>query len=652
MQENWIGRSEGLVMRFGLVGRDDHLDLYTTRHDTIFGASFCAVAPDHPLAVELAQSSPALGDFIAECQRLGTTEAAIETAEKVGFDTGVKARHPFRPDAALPVYVANFVLMDYGTGAIFGCPAHDQRDLDFARRYDLAVLPVVAPPDHAGDFAIGAEAYLGDGVLINSAFLDGLGVAEAKRAVAERMREAGTGEPSVKYRLRDWGVSRQRYWGCPIPVVKCGACGIVPVPADDLPVLLPDDVSFDEPGNPLDRHPTWKHVACPRCGVPAERETDTCDTFVDSSWYFARFASPDAEVPLERAAVDYWLPVDQYIGGIEHAILHLLYSRFFVRALRQCGYLDIKEPFAGLLTQGMVCHETYQDGAGGWLYPEQVARGRDGRVTRIDTGEPVTVGRSESMSKSHRNVIDPAGIIATYGADAARWFMLSDSPPERDLEWTDAGVEGVWRFINRMWRLATEFGDQPSALTTAPPEAPSATALELRRASHRTLAAVTDDLEAFRFKPRRGPRSRARQRARQYAPIGWGPGHCLGQGRGSGHFGPPHRPDDAASRRGAVGPARPRVVAGRRALAPSRSRADPSRNGDHRRSGQRQGARPARNGARSGRRDGRRIGARPRQRAARDRRQADPQEDRGAQPDRECRGLSRRVTPPRSVLFL
>ena len=499
MQENWIGRSEGLVMRFGLVGRDDHLDLYTTRHDTIFGASFCAVAPDHPLAVELAQSSPALGDFIAECQRLGTTEAAIETAEKVGFDTGVKARHPFRPDAALPVYVANFVLMDYGTGAIFGCPAHDQRDLDFARRYDLAVLPVVAPPDHAGDFAIGAEAYLGDGVLINSAFLDGLGVAEAKRAVAERMREAGTGEPSVKYRLRDWGVSRQRYWGCPIPVVKCGACGIVPVPADDLPVLLPDDVSFDEPGNPLDRHPTWKHVACPRCGVPAERETDTCDTFVDSSWYFARFASPDAEVPLERAAVDYWLPVDQYIGGIEHAILHLLYSRFFVRALRQCGYLDIKEPFAGLLTQGMVCHETYQDGAGGWLYPEQVARGRDGRVTRIDTGEPVTVGRSESMSKSHRNVIDPAGIIATYGADAARWFMLSDSPPERDLEWTDAGVEGVWRFINRVWRLATEFGDQPSALTTAPPEAPSATALELRRASHRTLAAVTDDLEAFRF---------------------------------------------------------------------------------------------------------------------------------------------------------
>jgi leucyl-tRNA synthetase len=498
MQENWIGRSEGLTMRFELVGRDDRLDLYTTRHDTIFGASFCAIAPDHPLAQELAKSSPTLGDFIGECQRLGTTEAAIETAEKVGFDTGLKARHPFRPDVELPVYIANFVLMDYGTGAIFGCPAHDQRDLDFARKYDLSVIPVVAPAGaDAGNFTIGAEAYLGDGVLINSEFLDGLDVAEAKRGVAERMVKAGVGEPSVKYRLRDWGVSRQRYWGCPIPVVKCGACGIVPVPAEDLPVLLPDDVSFEEAGNPLDRHPTWKHVACPRCAGPAERETDTCDTFVDSSWYFARFASARAPVPLDRAAVDYWLPVDQYIGGIEHAILHLLYSRFFTRALRQCGYLDIKEPFAGLLTQGMVCHETYQDEAGRWLYPDQVTRTRDGRVTRTETGAAVTVGRSESMSKSHRNVVDPGGIIAAYGADAARWFMLSDSPPERDLEWTDAGVEGVWRFINRVWRLATE--SDRAARTTGPPPTPSAVATDLRRASHRTVAAVTEDLEAFRF---------------------------------------------------------------------------------------------------------------------------------------------------------
>ena len=498
MQENWIGRSEGLTMRFELVGRDDRLDLYTTRHDTIFGASFCAIAPDHPLAQELAESSPTLGDFIAECQRLGTTEAAIETAEKVGFDTGLRARHPFRADVELPVYVANFVLMDYGTGAIFGCPAHDQRDLDFARKYGLAVLPVVAPGgSDAGDFTIGAEAYLGEGVLINSEFLDGLDVAEAKRVVAERMVKAGAGEPSVKYRLRDWGVSRQRYWGCPIPVIKCDACGIVPVPAEDLPVLLPDDVSFEEAGNPLDRHPTWKHVACPRCAGPAERETDTCDTFVDSSWYFARFASARAQVPLDRAAVDYWLPVDQYIGGIEHAILHLLYSRFFTRALRQCGYLDIKEPFAGLLTQGMVCHETYQDEAGRWLYPDQVTRTRDGRVTRIETGEAVTVGRSESMSKSHRNVVDPAGIIAAYGADAARWFMLSDSPPERDLEWTDAGVEGVWRFINRVWRLATE--SDRAARTPGPPPTPGAVAMDLRRASHRTVAAVTEDIEAFRF---------------------------------------------------------------------------------------------------------------------------------------------------------
>ncbi|MBM3516781.1 MAG: leucine--tRNA ligase, partial [Alphaproteobacteria bacterium] len=436
MQENWIGRSEGLIMRFGIAGRDEPLTVFTTRHDTIFGASFLAVSPDHPLAKDLARTNTALQDFIAECSGMGTTEEAIETAEKRGFDTGLVARHPFRADVELPIYVANFVLLDYGTGAIFGCPAHDQRDLDFARKYGLPVRPVVAPPGAGAGFTVGAEAFIGEGTLVNSDFLDGLDVATAKRAVAERMTAAGQGEISVKYRLRDWGISRQRYWGCPIPVIHCAACGVVPVPEAALPVLLPEDVSFAEPGNPLARHPTWKHVRCPACGGAAERETDTCDTFVDSSWYFARFAALEPDAPLGRAAVDYWLPVDQYIGGIEHAILHLLYSRFFVRALRQCGYLDLVEPFAGLLTQGMVCHETYRDDTSGWLYPSEVTHDAAGRAVRRDTGRPVAVGRSEAMSKSKRNTVDPAGIIATYGADAARWFMLSDSPPERDLQWT------------------------------------------------------------------------------------------------------------------------------------------------------------------------------------------------------------------------
>ena len=499
MQENWIGRSEGLVMRFALCGREDSLEVFTTRHDTIFGATFCAISADHPLARELGQSVPKIAEFIAECDRLGTSEEAIETAEKRGLDTGLRVRHPFRADVELPVFVANFVLMEYGTGAVFGCPAHDQRDLEFAAKYGLGVIPVVAPAGvAAADFRVTNEAYLGQGTLIHSDFLDGLSVAEAKRAVAERMQTAGSGEPTVKFRLRDWGVSRQRYWGCPIPVIHCQACGTVPVPRPALPVLLPEDVSFERPGNPLEHHPSWKHFDCPECGAPALRETDTCDTFVDSSWYFARFCSPQAEAPLDRAAVDYWLPVDQYIGGIEHAILHLLYSRFFMRALQKCGHVGVEEPFAGLLTQGMVCHETYRGDDGEWLYPHQVAR-RDGRVVHAQSGEPVTVGRSESMSKSRRNTVDPAAIIDAFGADAARLFMLSDSPPERDLEWSDTGVAGVWRFINRVWRLAT----QP-APDLPPPDAPQpavfgAAAEGLRRTAHQTIAAVTQDLEAFHF---------------------------------------------------------------------------------------------------------------------------------------------------------
>ena len=500
MQRNWIGRSEGATIRFRIVDRADRLTVFTTRPDTLFGASFCAIAANHPLAAEVAKSNAKAAAFIAECNRLGTSEEAIETAEKQGFDTGLTVEHPFRPDVKLPVYIANFVLMEYGTGAIFGCPAHDQRDLDFARKYGLPVIPVVLPEGaDPATFTVGDEAFTGDGRAYNSEFLDGLGVAEAKRAAIDRLAAQGDGEGTIQYRLRDWGISRQRYWGCPIPVIHCGDCGPQPVPVADLPVRLPDDVTFDRPGNPLVHHPGWKHTTCPKCGGAAERDTDTMDTFVDSSWYFARFCSPRAEGPMERQAVDYWLPVDQYIGGIEHAILHLLYARFFTRALREIGYVGVAEPFAGLFTQGMVCHETYRDGDGKWLFPEQVEKTAEGAARLVESGAPVTVGRAEKMSKSKRNVVDPEAIISTYGADTARWFMLSDSPPERDMEWTDAGVEGAWRFSQRLWRLVTENLDRLPERAAPMPDALSDAALELRRTVHKTVAACGDDLEQFRF---------------------------------------------------------------------------------------------------------------------------------------------------------
>jgi len=499
MQENWIGRSEGCLVRFALEGRDDRLEVYTTRHDTLFGASFCAIAPDHPLAAELAQRDAGVAEFVAECRRVGTSEAAIEQLEKKGRDTGLRAVHPF-DGRRLPVYVANFILMEYGAGAIFGCPGHDQRDLDFARKYGLTVTPVVCPPDaDPAAFVIGAEAYTGEGRMINSGFLNGLDVAAAKKAMADRLESMGIGTRKVQWRLRDWGVSRQRYWGCPIPVVHCEACGVVPVPRKDLPVVLPDDVTFDQPGNPLDRHPTWKHVACPACGKPARRETDTFDTFVESSWYFARFCSPRAGTPVDRAAADYWLPVDQYLGGIEHAILHLLYSRFYTRAMSRTGHLDLAEPFAGLFTQGMVLHETYTDEKGELLFPEQVRRTDAGALVRRDTGGPVRVGPVEKMSKSKRNVVDPEDIIAAFGADTARLFMLSDSPPERDLEWTTAGVEGARRFLGRVHRLADDAADSLPGAGTPAPEGLSPAALAVRRQAHRAAAAYTDDLEGFRF---------------------------------------------------------------------------------------------------------------------------------------------------------
>ena len=500
MQANWIGRSEGARLRFALatpVPGIDSVEVFTTRPDTLFGMSFLAVAAEHPLAAHAAATNPEIAAFIAEVRSTGTSEAAIEQAEKRGIDTGLRVAHPFIEGATFPVWIANFVLMEYGTGAIFGCPSGDQRDLDFARKYDLPVVPVILPPGESPEsFTIGKTAYTDDGRLYNSGFLDGLGTVEGKRAAIEALEARGMGQGIVNWRLRDWGVSRQRYWGCPIPVIHCAACGSLPVPKDQLPVKLPEDVDFSKSGNPLDHHPSWKHVACPSCGKPALRETDTCDTFVDSSWYFARFCSPRATIPLVRDAVDAWMPVDQYIGGIEHAILHLLYSRFFTRALTQAGHLSVAEPFAGLFTQGMVQHASYRAADGTWLYPAEVEVAADGSATRRSDGAPVTVGRGEKMSKSKNNTVDPGEIIDKFGADTARWFILSDNPPERDMEWTEAGVSGAFRFAQRLWRLVGHSLD-----SLPPPDvAPAAEAArELRRATHRTIAAVTEALDTFAF---------------------------------------------------------------------------------------------------------------------------------------------------------
>ena len=557
MQKNWIGRSDGLLVRFALdvktaPGGETELEVFTTRPDTLFGAKFMALAPDHPLAAAAAKKNPALAAFIEECKHHGTAQAEIDTAEKMGFDTGIRALHPFDKTWKLPVYVANFILMDYGTGAIFGCPAHDQRDLDFVNKYGLGNTPVVCPPGQdPKSFVITDTAYDGDGRMINSRFLDGMTIAEAKEDVARRLentfldlspragrgrsRERSEGDrvrgPSresepvgtpphpdplpasgereqvaqrqINFRLRDWGISRQRYWGCPIPVIHCESCGVVPVPENDLPVTLPEDVTFDRPGNPLDRHPTWKHVKCPQCGAPALRETDTMDTFVDSSWYFERFTDPWIKTaPTDRPMVDTWMPVDQYIGGIEHAILHLLYSRFFTRAMKKTGHVGVDEPFAGLFTQGMVVHETYRTMDGEWASPAEIKIETQGDLrtaTLIETGEPVEIGPIEKMSKSRRNTVDPDEIIAGYGADVARWFMLSDSPPERDVEWTERGVQGAWRFVQRLWRLVGEAAELAKSAPAERPAAFSPAAMALRKATHSALARVSDDIEKLHF---------------------------------------------------------------------------------------------------------------------------------------------------------
>jgi leucyl-tRNA synthetase len=518
MQRNWIGRSEGLLVRFALDAAttpdgETELKIFTTRPDTLFGAKFMAIAADHPLAQAAAAKNPELAEFIAETKRIGTAQEIIDTAEKQGLDTGIRAIHPFDPSWKLPVYVANFVLMEYGTGAIFGCPAHDQRDLDFVNKYGLGNTPVVCPEGQdPKTFVISDTAYDGDGRMINSRFLDGMTIAQAKEEVARRLEaelrgNMPVGERQVNFRLRDWGISRQRYWGCPIPVIHCPKCDVVPVPDKDLPVVLPEDVTFDKPGNALDHHPTWKHVSCPQCGTKAVRETDTMDTFVDSSWYFARFTDPwNEKTPTTLAVVDRLMPVDQYIGGVEHAILHLLYSRFFIRAMKATGHIGMEEPFAGMFTQGMVVHETYQKADGSYVTPAEVrieVGGNGRRASLIDTGEDVTIGGIEKMSKSKRNTVDPDDIIATYGADVARWFMLSDSPPDRDVIWSDERVQGASRFVQRLWRLVNESAEAAKKTAVPEPTTMPATfgieALALRKAAHGALDKVSTGIEKLHF---------------------------------------------------------------------------------------------------------------------------------------------------------
>ena len=500
MQTNWIGKSQGAEVTFALEGREDRLTVYTTRPDTLFGASFLGLSAGHPLAQELAKTNPAVAAFIKECAALGTSEAAIEQAEKKGVDTGLKALHPVT-SALLPVWVANFILMDYGTGAIFGCPAGDQRDLDFARKYALPVLPIMQSSDGQGR-DIKDQAYTGDGKLINSDFLNDLNMTEGKAKMIAWLEAQGRGKGVINYRLRDWGLSRQRYWGCPIPIVHCDRCGLVPVPKDQLPVILPEDVTFDAPGNPLDHHPSWRHTPCPKCGGAAQRETDTMDTFVDSSWYFLRYCCPLAkDAPLDEE-VRYWMPVDQYVGGVEHAVLHLLYARFFMRAMKQLGYVDQEEPFAGLFTQGMVTHATYQGGDGSWLAPNEVRR-VDGHWQTLK-GAPVTAGPTIKMSKSKRNGVSPMDIINTYGADTGRWFSLSDSPPDRDFAWSEAGVEGAWRFTQRLHRLvvglaATTQSERAEVRAKEKVDAPSDATRSLIRASHRLTRDVAQAIEDFAF---------------------------------------------------------------------------------------------------------------------------------------------------------
>jgi leucyl-tRNA synthetase len=500
MQANWIGQSRGLQFAFDTVGAPagfDKLEVYTTRPDTLMGASFAAISPDHPLAKTL-EADPKVAAFLAQCRLGGTTAEALETAEKIGMDTGIRVRHPLDPSWELPVWIANFILMDYGTGAIFGCPAHDQRDFDFATKYALPIKPVFSAD--GADAAL-TEAYVpmkSEKVTYIRGFA-GNAVQTGEEGVAAAIAHAeskGYGQGVTKYRLRDWGISRQRYWGCPIPVIHCATCGVVAENKANLPVQLPDDVTFDIPGNPLDRHPTWRDCTCPKCGAAARRETDTMDTFVDSSWYYARFTAPRATTPTVAEDADYWMNVDQYIGGIEHAILHLLYSRFFARAMHKTGHLPAKaiEPFNALFTQGMVTHEIYmtRDAKDRPVYhlPEDIIRSESGAT--LKDGTLVEVIPSAKMSKSKKNVVDPMNIIASFGADTARWFVMSDSPPERDVEWTASGAEATYKHLSRVWGICDRIGQMPADHKGEGDE-------ELARSVAKAIDEVTRSIETFAF---------------------------------------------------------------------------------------------------------------------------------------------------------
>ena len=501
MQKNWIGKSSGAVFGFKIVGKfskiENEIKVYTTRPDTLFGASFCAIAPDHEIATAISQNNDDALNFVKECQKIASSEEAIEKVEKEGFDTGILVQHPFDDNIKLPVYIANFVLSSYGTGAIFGCPAHDQRDLDFANKYGLPVLPVVCPEDvDKHDMLIKNEAYIGDGTIINSNFLNGLSIEKAKEAAIDKLKELKIGKREINYRLRDWGISRQRYWGCPIPIMYREDGEIIPVPESELPITLPEDIDFTIPGNPLERHPTWKHTVCKKTGLKAIRETDTFDTFIDSSWYFARFCDLDNSKPINKDEANYWLPVDQYIGGIEHAILHLLYSRFFTRALKITGHLEIKEPFDGMFTQGMVCHETYTNVKGEWVEPYLVTKNeKDNSAYHKKTGEKISVGSPEKMSKSKKNIVDPDDIIKLYGADTARWFVLSDSPPDRDIFWTESGIDSANKFINKIWRTILDF---KKIIEDKSPKNPDEQ-MQYKRTLHKCIKDITFNLESMAF---------------------------------------------------------------------------------------------------------------------------------------------------------
>lgn len=488
MQEKWIGRSEGANFFFKIKDHDASIEVFSTRPETIFGASFIALAYNHPIIEQLVDKNDEITAFIKNNANLhGNTE--IEKVEINGIFTNLFAQHPFIAGQYIPILIANFVLMDYGTGALFGCPAHDGRDHELAVKMQLPIRQVIAGQDNVIDLSL--SPYIGDGVMVNSDFLNNLSIQEAKQRIIEEFEKRNIGKRTINYRLKDWGVSRQRFWGCPIPMVHCSACGIVPVPATDLPITLPDDLTFDGHGNPLDLHPSWKHVSCPKCGQSAIRETDTLDTFFESSWYFTRYCDPLAPEMTNKQACDYWLPVDQYIGGVEHAVMHLLYARFFTKVMNEQNYLTIREPFTALLTQGMVLHATYQDTDNNWLYPDEVIKQQEKWINKA-TGQEVSQGRVEKMSKSKKNVVDLESILANYGADAIRLFVLSDTPPEKDFEWSANGLEGCSRFINRLTDMA-------KTLFITPITGPSAIPTKLIKFTHHTIKYVTEEIRDFKL---------------------------------------------------------------------------------------------------------------------------------------------------------